>query len=105
MLYFLKIFFFFLDCNVVSNSDLVELPKYLSCSLSKTCTTVDCCMDFDLLNLTLNFHISVDTCGYIIRFGIEKLKFELPFSNYVWGKYICIRTLLRFLAVILIRFT
>ncbi|XP_071123195.1 uncharacterized protein [Mytilus edulis] len=75
------------DCTHLSSAGLVELPKYLSCSLSASCTAVDCCMDFNLLNLTLNFHMSVDTCGFIIKGAIEKLDFELPFSNYIWGDF------------------
>ncbi|XP_063399952.1 uncharacterized protein LOC134684586 [Mytilus trossulus] len=73
------------DCTYLSSSGLVELPKYLSCSVSASCTAVDCCMDLNLLNLTLNFHISVDTCEFIIKGAIEKFDFELPFSNYVYG--------------------
>lgn len=89
-------FFFInlLECAAVSSSDLMEMPEYLSCYIPKTCTAVDCCMDFSLLNLTLNFYVSVDTCGYIIRGGLEKFTFELPYSKYVWGKYIVTPTVL-----------
>ena len=53
----------------------------------ESCTAIECCFDYSLLNISLNFDVSVDTCYYVISVRIEKLSFQLSFSNYIWGKY------------------
>ncbi|CAC5409208.1 unnamed protein product [Mytilus coruscus] len=57
-----------------------------SCYIPDYCTGIDCCLDFDYLDLHLNFYLYVDTCNYVIRGGIEKFTFEYQLLDYQWGE-------------------
>ena len=77
--------FYFVDCP--HDVNLPELPNSVSCYMLESCMAIDCCLDYSLLNISLNFDVSVDTCNYVISVRIEKLSFQLSFSNYIWRKY------------------
>ncbi|XP_076116682.1 uncharacterized protein LOC143084161 [Mytilus galloprovincialis] len=65
---------------------LPDLPSALTCYVPDYCTGIDCCYHFDYLDLSLNIYLYIDTCNYVIKGGIEKFTFELPFFHYNWGE-------------------
>ncbi|XP_071150838.1 uncharacterized protein [Mytilus edulis] len=71
------------ECPAMSPSDL---SGPVSCYIPDYCTGIDCCLDFDYLDLHLNFYLYIDTCNYVIRGGIEKFTFEYQLLDYQWGE-------------------
>ncbi|VDI70198.1 Hypothetical predicted protein [Mytilus galloprovincialis] len=71
------------DCPIMTPSP-ITVPA--SCYIPDYCTGVDCCFDFDYLDLHLNFYLYIDTCNYVIRAGIESLTFEISLFDYNWGE-------------------
>ncbi|CAC5379438.1 unnamed protein product [Mytilus coruscus] len=74
------------DCptSVADPTGLSGDGIHASCSISSSCSTVDCCYDFTYLGRTLHFYVNIDTCNYVIRGAIEKLTFEYHFFTYNW---------------------
>ncbi|XP_052090897.1 uncharacterized protein LOC127727822 [Mytilus californianus] len=70
-------------CPIMTPSP-ITVPA--SCYIPDYCTGVDCCFDFDYLDLHLNFYLYIDTCKYVIRAGIESLTFEISLFDYNWGE-------------------
>ncbi|VDI41394.1 Hypothetical predicted protein [Mytilus galloprovincialis] len=71
------------DCPALSPP---ALSGPVSCYIPDYCTGIDCCLDFDYLDLHLNFYLYVDTCNYVIKGGIEKFTFEYQLLDYKWGE-------------------
>ncbi|XP_071145134.1 uncharacterized protein [Mytilus edulis] len=74
------------DCPAIIG--LSKLPESLVCYVPDYCTGIDCCYNFDLLDLSLNINLYIDTCNYQIRGRIETLEFEISFFDYTWGEVI-----------------
>ncbi|CAG2190929.1 unnamed protein product [Mytilus edulis] len=74
------------DCPAITGSS--KLPESLVCYVPDYCTGIDCCYNFDLLDLSLNINLYIDTCNYQIRGRIETLEFEISFFDYTWGEVI-----------------
>ncbi|VDI43606.1 Hypothetical predicted protein [Mytilus galloprovincialis] len=71
------------DCPAVTT--VPELPESLVCYIPDYCTGIDCCYNFDYLDLSLNINLYIDTCNYQIRGRIETLEFEINFFDYTWA--------------------
>ncbi|KAL5015120.1 hypothetical protein ScPMuIL_009390 [Solemya velum] len=62
------------------------LPDVMSCHVMSVCTGVECCMDLDLIQKSIQASILLDACNYKMKVAIEKLEFEMPFFDYNWGE-------------------
>jgi hypothetical protein len=58
-----------------------------SCAILSSCSSVDCCYDFEYLGINLHIYLNIDTCNYVIKGGIEQMTFEYHFFTYTWGKF------------------
>ncbi|XP_052071180.1 uncharacterized protein LOC127709616 [Mytilus californianus] len=74
------------DCQD-SKIELPDLPDYLTCYLDSTCMGIQCCWDVDFISRSFHSHLTVDTCSYILKFGVEKLEFEVTLDDYEWGEW------------------
>ena len=81
--------FFFPDCpsSVTNPDDLVDDGTRASCAILSSCSSVDCCYDFEYLGINLHIYLNIDTCNYVIKGGIEQMTFEYHFFTYTWGKF------------------
>ncbi|CAC5375019.1 unnamed protein product [Mytilus coruscus] len=76
----------FSDCPD-SKIELPDLPDYLTCYLDSTCMGIQCCWDVDFISRSIHSYLTVDTCNYILKFGVEKLEFEVTLDDYEWGEW------------------
>ncbi|XP_076076023.1 uncharacterized protein LOC143046845 [Mytilus galloprovincialis] len=70
-----------------SKIQLSDLPDYLTCYLDSTCMGIQCCWDVDFISRSFHSYLTVDTCNYILKFGVEKLEFEVTLDDYEWGEW------------------
>ena len=77
---------FFADCSD-STIDLPALPDAITCYLDATCIGIQCCIDVDFISRSFHSFLTVDTCNYVLRFGVEKLQFEVILDDYDWGEW------------------
>ncbi|CAG2253142.1 unnamed protein product [Mytilus edulis] len=64
---------------------VLPLPDNIVCSLSETCTSVDCCMDVELLNKSFHIYLDIDPCYHRLTVGIEQMQFNRSLQDYSWG--------------------
>ena len=75
---------FIAACSVPLN--LPDLPDTVSCSVSKTCTGVTCCVYSEEVGRNFQVSVEIDTCARTITVELEQVKFEIPFEEYLWGR-------------------
>ncbi|KAL3873935.1 hypothetical protein ACJMK2_037012, partial [Sinanodonta woodiana] len=66
-------------------SSNIILPDMVYCHVSDTCTSLDCCVDVELLSHSFHLYLYIDTCNQRVTVGIERLKFDLMMVDYIWG--------------------
>ncbi|ESO82597.1 hypothetical protein LOTGIDRAFT_236952 [Lottia gigantea] len=71
------------DCPKITT--LPELKAPANCYIPDYCTGIDCCLESDLLGISLNAHLNIDTCNYVIEGAIEKIGFKIVILEYDWG--------------------
>ena len=47
---------------------------------------VDCCVDVETLQRSMNAFVNVDLCNYQLRVGIDKIRFNRTLYGYKWGE-------------------
>ncbi|KAK3102203.1 hypothetical protein FSP39_009587 [Pinctada imbricata] len=62
-----------------------SLGDPFTCHLMSTCTGVECCINVDTLDRTIHTYVIIDSCNFILRIGIEKLKFDITFRDHDFG--------------------
>ncbi|KAK3609660.1 hypothetical protein CHS0354_035945 [Potamilus streckersoni] len=65
---------------------LPTLPSGVVCSVSETCTHIDCCVTVDALKLSMHTYLNLDFCNFEISYGIEKLTGLQKIFSYNWGQ-------------------
>ncbi|VDI36462.1 Hypothetical predicted protein, partial [Mytilus galloprovincialis] len=70
------------DCAM--NMTLPLLSSDVSCHVTSLCTGIQCCVDNDLLNRTLDFSILLDPCEKRLSISIEQTRYNTTFSNINW---------------------
>ena len=66
---------------------LESLPANTLCHVSKSCTSINCCVREDLLDSTVQFKLGIDACNFLLDVGIERLQTIIDLIGYKWGKY------------------
>ena len=74
------------DC-LYPDLDLPVLPDELTCHLDSTCIGIECCWDVDLISRPFYSFLILDTCNFILKFGVEKLEYEVVLDGYDWGEW------------------
>ena len=77
---------FHLDCQ----DSVIKLPPLLddiTCYQDDTCMGIQCCLDVDFISRSFHSFLTVDPCNYVIRFGVEKLKFDVTMDTFDWGEW------------------
>ena len=64
-----------------------SLTGPVSCTLSSKCSGISCCMESARINRVFRYILNIDPCSMKLTFGIEKMLFDLPLLDYVWGRY------------------
>ncbi|CAG2247494.1 unnamed protein product [Mytilus edulis] len=67
-----------------------SLPDNMVCSLSDTCTSVDCCVDIKLLGRSFHIYLDIDPCHYMLTVGIERMRFNKSLLDYSWGSVLAV---------------
>ncbi|VDI33335.1 Hypothetical predicted protein, partial [Mytilus galloprovincialis] len=62
-----------------------KLQDNIVCSLSDTCTSVDCCMDVVLLDKSFHIYLDIDPCYHRLAVGIEQMQFNRSLQDYNLG--------------------
>ncbi|XP_053398282.1 uncharacterized protein LOC128556671 [Mercenaria mercenaria] len=57
----------------------------VSCHLSSTCMSLECCIDTEYLPRTLHTFLQINACKQTLLIGIEKFTFEMDLVNYDFG--------------------
>ncbi|CAG2204548.1 unnamed protein product [Mytilus edulis] len=70
-----------------------HLPDNIVCSLFDTCTSVDCCMDVELLNKSFHIYLDIDPCYHRLTVGIEQMQFNRSLQDYSWGTVLAVSLL------------
>ena len=78
---------FISDCPLMLQDNLPDLKGPVSCHLSSSCTSIECCLDVVQINRSVAFFLNIDTCNYILSLGIENLVFNKSLIDYNFGKY------------------
>ncbi|KAL5013968.1 hypothetical protein ScPMuIL_008238, partial [Solemya velum] len=68
----------------------VELPTLegaYGCTISDSCTSVDCCLEVETIDRSFNVFVSIDGCNNKLSVGIEKLTFEKMLFDYQFGTH------------------
>ncbi|XP_052083606.1 uncharacterized protein LOC127720906 [Mytilus californianus] len=68
-----------------SINTVTSLPDNIVCSLSDTCTSVDCCMDVEVLDKSFHISLDIDPCYHRLTVGIEKMQFNRSLQDCSWG--------------------
>ncbi|KAL3873866.1 hypothetical protein ACJMK2_036950, partial [Sinanodonta woodiana] len=71
------------DC--ANELTLPILPNNIHCSISETCTSVQCCVPVDTLTRNINTSLSIDTCGHWLTIQIEKMTVHQSLYEYQLG--------------------
>ncbi|CAG2190131.1 unnamed protein product [Mytilus edulis] len=71
--------------NCAMNMTLPPLSSDVSCHVTSLCTGIQCCVDNELLNRTLDFSILLDPCEKRLSISIEQTRYNTTFSNINWG--------------------
>ncbi|XP_052081234.1 uncharacterized protein LOC127719258 [Mytilus californianus] len=69
---------------------IYSLPDNMVCSLSDTCTSVECCVDIKLLGRSFHIYLDIDPCHYRLTVGIERMKFNRSLLDYSWGSVLSV---------------
>ncbi|XP_071145140.1 uncharacterized protein [Mytilus edulis] len=72
---------------------LLPLPDTIVCSLSDTCTSVDCCMDVERLDKSFHIYLDIDPCYHRLTVGIEQMQFNRSLQDYSWGTVLAVSLL------------
>ncbi|XP_062582874.1 uncharacterized protein LOC134244631 [Saccostrea cucullata] len=71
---------------------LAKLPNEVNCLITSSCTSISCCMEVTkLMSRPVTFHLSVDSCSWMIGYGIDSFIVN-PFVMYdfefdVWHEF------------------
>ena len=76
--------FLFIECLEPVN--LQGLPEPVMCHLSSSCDGIQCCVGTEALGRTFFVAASIDVCKYQLMVTIEKLSYEISFSEITFGK-------------------
>lgn len=80
--------FYFVDCSV--NVEFPELPEYVACHVTDTCTAVKCCLELGVLKSAATFYLTIDACEQQLEIGIEQLSFVRDLETFEFGIHLAI---------------
>lgn len=60
------------ECPSTLSPGLKSLPSFVTCHMTSSCTSINCCMDVTRLKpQSLQFYLSIDSCQWTIQYGID----------------------------------
>ena len=71
--------------NPPNIASLGSLTAGVSCHITDTCTGVSCCLDPTTTSQPIRAYLTIDSCDYKLKVGIERLYFELSLFDYQMG--------------------
>lgn len=77
-------FLFILDCSSLNILD--TLPTGMFCSVSSTCSKIDCCMTDNTLRKNIEFGMEIGICNNTVTVYVERYLMKRNFEDYTWGK-------------------
>lgn len=75
----------FIECEKETKG-LSTLGTHTRCAISRTCSSVHCCLHSEVLNTNLNAFIDIDACNGKINVGIEKYQWSHKLLGYTFGE-------------------
>ncbi|XP_063408926.1 uncharacterized protein LOC134692406 [Mytilus trossulus] len=71
------------DCPITTT--LPNLNPGMTCVLLSSCTTVDCCLDVDIINHSFNVKLQLDPCNENLKVSIEDFAIAISLYDFEWG--------------------
>lgn len=75
----------FVECEKETKG-LSTLGTHTRCAISRTCSSVHCCLHSEVLNTNLDAFIDIDACNGKINVGIEKYQWTHKLLGYTFGE-------------------
>ncbi|XP_052067236.1 uncharacterized protein LOC127706620 [Mytilus californianus] len=63
-----------------------QLQNGVTCTLTHSCTGVECCLDVELIDRSIFFKLDLDPCNHILLLSIENLSYNISLFNFDWGR-------------------
>ena len=66
------------------------LPDFVVCHIGETCSSIKCCIDVGIMDLSIQFELNLNLCDNTISVGFEKYHKTVfdALSIYQWGKFL-----------------
>lgn len=79
------VFHNFIECEKETKG-LSTLGTHTRCAISRTCSSVHCCLHSEVLNTNLDAFIDIDACNGKINVGIERYQWSHKLVGYTFGE-------------------
>lgn len=79
------VFHNFIECEKETKG-LSTLGTHTRCAISRTCSSVHCCLHSEVLNTNLDAFIDIDACNGKINVGIERYQWSHKLVGYKFGE-------------------
>lgn len=63
-----------------------QLQKGVTCTLTHSCTGVECCLDMEFIDRSIMFKLDLDPCNHNLLLSIENLVYKISLFNFEWGE-------------------
>ncbi|XP_053398929.1 uncharacterized protein LOC128556927 [Mercenaria mercenaria] len=71
------------DC--ATQLDVGLIPDFMTCYISDSCKSFNCCVDVDFAKWSFNIYAYIDECTHTLSIGIEKFHLTVSLLEYIWG--------------------
>ncbi|WAR05124.1 hypothetical protein MAR_020493 [Mya arenaria] len=62
-----------------------NITEHVSCSVGKSCTDFQCCVNSELLQRTFTIEMNVNACSKKLNLAIEQLYMNISLLDFTWG--------------------
>lgn len=77
-------YLYILECPL--NIMKPQLQNGVTCTLTQSCTGVECCLDMEFIDRSIMFKLDLDPCNHNLLLSIENLVYNISLFNFEWGE-------------------
>ena len=67
---------------------LQDLPSWITCSVTSTCNSIECCVDLPRLNKSVTVGMVIENCRNTLLLNIGHQRTKIKLNEFQFGKYI-----------------
>jgi hypothetical protein len=67
---------------------LPDLPSWVTCSVTSTCNSIECCVDLPRLNKSVTVGMVIENCRNTLLLNIGHQRTKIKLNEFQFGKYI-----------------